>query len=96
MITLKIELNWTSLYNHFNDYFYYAWGGVGGGGREREGKGLFPFSLPPPPPPREGKGLCPFSLPHPHTPGRAFSQAKQYDFKTKTFAMKPINWNMVY
>lgn len=47
---------------------------------------------------REGKGLFPFSLPHPRTPGRAFSQAKQYDFKTKTFAMivKPINCNMVY
>ena len=47
---------------------------------------------------REVKGLFPFSLPHPRTPGTAFSQAKQYDFKTKTFAMivKPINCNMVY
>ena len=47
---------------------------------------------------REGKGLLPFSLPHPNTPGRAFSQAKQYDFKTKTFATfaKPINCNMVF
>ena len=47
---------------------------------------------------REGEGLFPFSLPHPRTPGTAFSQAKQYDFKAKTFAMivKPINCNMVY
>ena len=50
----------------------------------------------------ENKPLClkdpPYSLPHPRTPETAFSQAKRYDFKTKTFAMivKPINCNMVY